>query len=431
MKRTSSLGSLGATLQAALVVVLVLPSAWAATQFETLHKFTGGKDGGGPSATLILDQAGNLYGTTTNGGATDHGAVFELTHVNGNWKETVIYSFCPTDCSDGANPFAGLIFDPAGNLYGTTEWGGNSALCSGAGCGVVFELMPKQDGSWAEKVLHEFTATDGANPLAGLIFDQAGNLYGTTYSGGAGPCDPYGCGVVFQLAPNSDGSWQENVLYSFCPTDCGDGAFPSAGLIFDATGSLYGTTGGGGEFGGGGGTVFQLTPNGKGSWTESVLYSFCVVSSCRDGRYPYGGVVFDQTGNLYGTTRAGGANINGAVFQLTPNQDGSWNETVLHSSLTSKNGLDGSDPYGGLIFDQTGNLYGTMAGGGADGWGVVFKLAPNSNGGWHETVLHAFADRPGALPLAGLTFDTTGNLYGTTSGDYSKTTHGSVFEITP
>jgi uncharacterized repeat protein (TIGR03803 family) len=395
----------------------------------------GGKDGGGPRSSVIVDDSGNLYGTATYGGANNQGAVFELTNVNGSRKEKVIYSFCHTShCRDGANPYASLIFDATGDLYGTTESGGDSVSCPAprAGCGVVFELMPEADGTWAEKVLHRFNSSDGANPYAGLIIDHAGNLYGTTYSGGD-LCNSVGCGVVFQLTPNSDGSWQENVIYTFCQIgDCLDGAFPAAPLIFDAAGNLYSTTSEGGEGFGGGGTVFQLARNAKGGWSESLLYSFCSVGgSCYDGRYPYGGVIFDQTGNIYGTTTAGGAHINGAVFQLTPNQSGSWNETVLHSSLTRKNGFDGGTPYDSLIFDQAGNLYGTMEGGGAHGWGVVFKLASNSKGGWDETVLHALEDDPGALPLSGLTFDAMGNLYGTTSGDFSKTTHGSVFEITP
>jgi len=253
---------LGATSAALLIVIaiaiLVLtPGAWAVSKYKTLYKFTGGKDGGAPHGDLIFDKAGNLYGTTFGGGAYGYGTVFKL---NATGTETVLYSF--TGGTDGRGPRAGLIFDQAGNLYGTAG-------------SVVFKLAPNPDGSWSESVLHSFSGTDGAGPYASLIFDQAGNLYGTTGWGGAN-----GLGTVFELTPNSDGSWTESVLYSFCSLTpmCGDGERPFAGLILDQAGNLYGTTFAGGTRGHCSGrrcgVVFKLASNPDGSWSESVLHSF-------------------------------------------------------------------------------------------------------------------------------------------------------------
>jgi uncharacterized repeat protein (TIGR03803 family) len=323
--------------------------------------------------------------------------------------------------------FAGLVFDQAGNLYGTTSGGGVGLSKCGysAGCGTVFKLTPNADGNWRESVLYSFCSRtncgDGEIPIAGLTFDQAGNLYGMTDAGGA-----KGGGTVFKLTPHSNGSWTESVLYSFCnhPDYCavgvGSGRLP---LIFDTAGNLYGTTILGGYSGAG--TVFKLTPHPDGRWTQSVLHEF----TGEDGMQPMG-VILDTAGNLYGTAEFGGVGDAGTVFKLTPHSNGSWTESVLYRFT----GMDGSNP-NYVILDAAGNLYGTTALGGKlncspIGCGVVFKLAPNSKGGWNEIVLHTFADHPGANPNAGLILDPAGNLYGTTEGDLS-TTFGSVFEITP
>jgi uncharacterized repeat protein (TIGR03803 family) len=423
------------TLDAALVVlatVLIVtlvyaPNAWAGAKFKTLYKFKGGKDGDSPDAGLIFDQAGNLYGTTQSGGADGAGTVFQLTpNQNGGWTESVLYSFCSlANCADGGYPTAGLIFDRAGNLYGTTTDGG--AHGAQTDNGTVFQLTPNQNGGWTEHVLYSFCSrtncADGKDPTAGLTFDQAGNLYGTTYGGGAHTDN----GTVFQLTPNQNGGWTEHVLHSFCSrTNCADGWYPSAGLIFDQAGNLYGTTlaGGAQTYG----TVFQLTPNQNGGWTEHVLYSFCSRTNCADGTLPYAGLIFDQVGNLYGTTYTGPSG--GTVFQLTPNQSGGWTEHVLHSFCSRTNCADGEFPFAGLILDRAGNLYGTTVAGGTQNFGTVFQLTPNQNGGWTEHVLHAFLDKPGAQPFAGLILDEAGNLYGTSAGDFEMT-FGSVFEITP
>jgi uncharacterized repeat protein (TIGR03803 family) len=412
MFRNRCLSRLGAALLlAAIVTLLLAPGARAQSKFKTLHRFTGSKNNGGaPYAGLIFDQAGNLYGTTYGGGAAGRGTVFKLTpNTDGSWTESLLHSF--TGGSDGAAPIAGLTFDAAGNLYGTTFRGG--AGCSGkTGCGTVFELTPKSDGTWTESVIYSFARKGGAYPYAGLIFDHAGNLYGTAVGGGH-----HGAGVVFELKPNGNGSWTESVLYKFCAlTNCADGYYPYGGLTFGGAGNLYGTTYN---------VVFELTPHANGSWAESVLHSF----AGNDGGYSYANVIFDQSGNLYSTTELGGDGNVGVVFMLTPQAKGSWTETVLYSF---QDGNDGAYPRAGVLFDQTGNLYGTTTQRGAYGWGVVFKLTPHSGGGWKQTVVHSFkSGNDGATPYGGLIFDAAGNLYGTTAGNGGFTSFGSAFEITP
>ncbi len=403
------------------VVFKLVPHPKKSWTESVLHAFSDTIGDGWPTAGLVLDAAGNLYGTTPQGG-TGCGKVFKLApNPHGTWAESVLYQFAGG--MDGCQPYAGLIFDQSGNLYGTTLYGGNSA-CGFGGCGVVFKLTPNLGGSWTESVLYSFTGfTDGISPAASLIFDPAGNLYGTTERGG-GNCYNQGCATVFKLAPNTDGSWTESVLYLFCSLkNCHDGGYPSfAGLVLDQPGNLYGTTPIGGYSGCG--VVYKLAPNLDGSWTETAIHQF----SCgKDGGNPVAGVIFDKAGNLYGTTQTGGTYGHGVAFKLTPSTNGSWTEKQIHHFTGGK---DGGNPMASLIFDQVGNLYGTASGGGAAGYGVVFRLTPNSNGRWSETVLQAFTNHPGAYPVADLIFDAAGNLYGTTPGD-GTTTHGSVFEITP
>jgi uncharacterized repeat protein (TIGR03803 family) len=329
--------------------------------------------------------------------------------------------------ADGARPFAGLILDAAGNLYGTTREGGSHHQ------GTVFRLKPNADGTWTESVLHSFGAgTDGSNPSAPLIFDAAGNLYGTTeYGGGSSACNG-GCGVVFKLQPNSSGSWTESVLHRFA--NVADGAFPFGSLVFDVARNLYGTTGGGG-----GGTVFRLEPNSDGSWTESVLYRF---TGGTDGAFPTAGsLIFDAAGNLYGMTGVGGCPTCGAggsgcgtVFRLKANADGSWTENVIHR-FDNRSGA--SPNAAGLTSDVSGNLYGTTSGGGSTncaggGCGTVFRLKPNSNG-WTYSVLHYFFGEPAETPIGNLVpHNTVLSLYGTTVNCGTNIScKGVVFEITP
>jgi len=322
-------------------------------------------DGGDPYAGLIFDKSGNLYGTTSYGGAYkcsnayDCGTVFELT---ADGTEKVLHSFGNSGYygpkGDGTDPFAGLIIDSAGNLYGTTSLGGDLE-CGGYGCGTVFKLTPKGRGNFKEKVLYRFGShpADGLSPYAGLIFDNAGNLYGTTSGGGY-----YGYGTVFELTA----AGKEKILYSF-GSYRGDGLDPVAGLTFDNAGNLYGTTSEGGAYTVG--TVFELTADG----TEKILYSFG--SQAGDGENPQAGLIFDANGNLYGTTYEGGAYYEGTVFELTA----AGAEKVLYS-FGSQAG-DGNYPEAGLIFDNNGNLYGTTKLGAIDclgtyGCGTVFKLTP-------------------------------------------------------
>jgi len=392
---------------AVFAVTLLVTSTWAATNWheKVLFNFNG-TDGYQPMYGLIFDAAGNLYGTAFGGGdpscgdPNGCGTVFQLTPApGGGWTETVLHSFkgYPTD---GSYPYAGVIFDAAGNLYGTTGGGGTY------GVGTVFELSPAAGGGWTETVLHSFNGSDGHGPEAGLIFDAAGKLYGTTAWGGTGTdCLNTGCGTVFKLTPVAGGGWTETVLHSFSNTD---GALPFAGLIFDAAGNLYGTTQQGGSYGFG--TVFELTPTAGGGWTETVLFSFNGNWSGRDGGLPEAGLIFDAAGNLYGTTGAGGTYAYGTAFELTPTAGGGWTETVLHSF--NNNGTDGESPLAGLIFDAAGNLYGTTGGGGTYGLGMVFELTPiypcvpkcshtvSSGGvdvlpsGWRDVLEHGGIERP-------------------------------------
>jgi uncharacterized repeat protein (TIGR03803 family) len=432
--------SIGLTTELVIfAMTLLVPGTRAAAQQEkVLHNFSNnGKDGSAPQAGLVFDAAGNLYGTTSQGGGgvcgEYCGTVFELTpKTGGGWTERVLHIF---NITDGQGPGGGLTFDGAGNLYGTTGVGG------AYGVGTVFELSHMADGRWAEGVLHSFNSNgkDGVAPAGGLIFDASGNLYGTTVNGGT-----HGnAGTVFELSPKAGGGWTERILHSFGSNSV-DGGAPAAGVILDAGGNLYGTTQAGGISNSG--TVFELSPAAGGGWKEKILHYFD--SGVNDGRNPYGnGLILDAAGNLYGTTMEGGASGEGTVFQLSPNAGGGWTETLLHS-FNNDNGTDGYYPSGGLIFDAAGNLYGmsyyggpgscTQNGGGSIvGCGTVFKLTPAAGGTWTETLLHSFLDNgtDGYVPQGNLIFDAAGNLYGATinggSGTGCAWTCGTVFGIKP
>ncbi len=282
------------------------------------------------------------------------------------------------------------------------------------------------------KVLWSFAGspTDGAYPVSGLVGDTQGNLYGTTVNGGTVvPCQSTGCGAAFELSPNGDGMWTERLLYSFCADDttCADGYYPLSGLIFDHSGNLYGTTSWGGSSSCGYrcGTVFELSPSGNGQpWIEQVLYNFCASNErCPDGGQPESQLVFDATGNLYGTTFTGGEFNAGTVFEVSPGGNG-WSETVIHNFCTGGHGSicpDGSEPAAGVTFDKAGNLYGTTTRGGVNhysGNGAIYKLSPGSNG-WTETVLVGFGFLSKiAGMVAPVSFDPKGNLYTTQSLGY-------------
>jgi uncharacterized repeat protein (TIGR03803 family) len=329
--------------------------------FSPLYSFTGRADGSAPIAAVVFGHDGTLYGTTEFGGrncGVGCGTVFHLRPplsvcktVLCAWTETVLYQF--SGSSDGANPGYGeLTFDQAGNLYGTTFFGGVNAQ------GVVYELTPS-GGGWAERAIHTFSgSSDGENPYSSVVFDAAGNLYGTTYAGGA-----HGYGTVFQLTPSGSG-WTENTLYSLQSSS--DGGNPFGGIVFDSAGNLYGATSGGGP--GSGGTVYQLMPSG-GSWTFGVVYSF-TGSAHLPG--PYDSLTMDAAGNLYGTTTQDGAHGAGSVFKLTPS-GGGWTETDLYDF---PGGTQGAVPYGSVLVDASGNLFGTASQGGTHGYGVIWEITP-------------------------------------------------------
>lgn len=311
-----------------------------------LYNFTGGADGGTPWGELIRTKTGVLYGTTTAGGASGVGTVFEIAGK----KEIVLYSFAGG--ADGANPEAGLTLDAAGNLYGTTAQGGTS------GNGTVFKLSPgkTKGASWTESVLYSFgTGSDGANPVGGVSFDSAGNLYGTTSYGGA-----YGYGTVYQLVAGN--SWAENILYNF--QNANDGAVPYSGLIADKSGNFYGAATEGGT--NGGGTIFELTSS-AGVWSFNVVYSvpgWGISGTFRN-------VALDASGNLYGTTHCDGTYGSGTVYELTPS-GGSWNYNQLYNFT---GGSDGQYSVSNPVV-ISGKIYGTTLYGGSNGYGVLYEVTP-------------------------------------------------------
>lgn len=392
---------------------------------QLLYSFAGGKVGDArlPYAGLIMDNAGNLYGTSSSGGSSNCiggcGTVFELTPHDGGYAESVLYAFSAG--SDGASPEAGLIMDHAGNLYGTTTAGGRTGCVTG--CGTVFRLAPNGSGGYTESVLYAFTdGSDGATPEAGLVMDSTGNLYGTAMSGGIGE------GVVFELTPNGSGGYTESILYNFSGNVTGE-MNPNAPLLMDNAGDLYGMTavGGGYSYQSGCGSVFRLAPNGSGGYTEADLYTFGSCSVTEVG--PDAGLVMDSAGNLYGTKYEDGSEI---VFELAPNGSGGYTESSLDSLPGGPRG--GSGPYGGVIMDSAGDLYGTSYQGGGANVGTVFKLTPNGSGGYTASTVYSFAaaNVDGANPSGPLIMDSAGNLYGTTvNGGATGDSSGTVFEIFP
>lgn len=469
-----------------LALILFAGAATATAGTETiLHSFSSWPHGNQPDGSLIADASGNLYGVTAYGGAYGAGTVYELTpNSHGGWTEILLYSFGDTSGGNSklgsvtgpSSPVGSLLFDHAGNLYGATTGGGPDQA------GTIFELIPHPNGRWTQKVLWNFHFTDGANPNGGLVFDAAGNLYGTTfYGGGVGrrDCINGGCGTVFRLSPQTHGPWSLTTLYRFQGSS--DGSLPNATLVFDASGHIFGSTREGGDIQGnlGSGVVFELAP-GKDGWVETVVHAFtgeddgfnpsnliadnngnlygeadggsgtaCFGGSCGlvfkfsphsgewnktilfnfnyvDGDGPSGGLVFDQKGNLYGTTEAGGSIGAGTVFKLTPSGGGTWSEQVLWNFTA---GLDGSEPFKAVTLGPAGHIYGTTTyNGGTAGNGTAFELLPNGSGQYKEVTMSNFADGSGDSPTTPIVFDSAGNIYGTTSrgGQYG---FGSVYEL--
>jgi uncharacterized repeat protein (TIGR03803 family) len=380
----------------------------ASAYYNVLYGFKGGADGSQPVANLIMDANGNLYGAAPYGGSSNFGTVFRVApNGNGGYIFSVLYSF--PGGAGGANPQGSLIMDASGILYGTTQNGGSD------GWGTVFRLAPNGSDGYNKSVLYNFQGgTDGMNPIAGLVMDKSGNLFGTTFIGGI---NPYG--TVYRLAPNGSGGYAESVLFSF---DTADGGSSIGSLIMDATGNLYGTCVGGGAAGGG--TVYKLTPDGNGAYAFGLLHTFF---GGPDGIGPYSSLVMDADGNLYGAAEtAGGSDESvGTVYKLAPDGNGGYAFSVIH---TFDGDQYGADIRGTLIIDKNGNLYGTTAAGGGSYLGVVYKLAPNAEGDYTQSILYSFTGPDGANPQGGLIMDAKGSLYGMTLYG-GNTDNGVVFRI--
>jgi len=371
--------------------------------YTALYAFHGA-DGARPSDGVIFDAAGNLYGVTVKGGARNHGAVYQLSPgQGGSWVQTVLYSF-GSKSQDGTTPFGGLVLDAAGNLYGTTEHGG------AFGAGTVFQLSTG-GGTWTETILHSFgQGTDGAVPMASLSMDAAGNLFGTTNFGGTiltcgNP--PTSCGTVFELSPDGSGGWNYSVIHNF-PSQSADGYFPLANVTPDGLGNLYGTASKGGPYAGG--IVFKLTPSGN-QWTWKLVHPYGNPPNGHgpEGYYPYAGMIFDADGNMWNTTMTGGSH-NGTIVIFKPNGTGGWKQ--FHPSGLGFPPY-GTYAAGNMVSDATGNVYGTTVLGGSGKNGTIFVVSPTQTG-WQQTVLYNFTGgADGGYSDSPLVADQDGNLYGT------------------
>jgi len=436
-----------------LAVLLLLCGVSAAATEKVLYKFIDGTGGKYPESGLTLDSQGNLYGTASEGGVggcsgidgpgSNCGVVFKLTRTQSGWTKSVLYRF--KGQADGSSPQGGMVFDPAGNLYGVTTQSGI------ANCGTVFKLVPTVSGEWKETILHNFQGDqDGCIPSTTPLLDKSGNLYGATLLGGridvcpSVGSTPAGCGVVFKLTPAQDGSWSKSTLVSFKNKQ--EGGYPAGDLSFDNSGNLWGTTeqGGvatvcGGFFGNGlgCGVVFILAPAKNGQWSERVIYKFSPGPT--DGAIPQGGVAIDPTGNVFVTSSQGGAHAVGGVVELTPKARGGFSERLIVSFGAVMNNCGSPSPvFSRVIFDSSGNLFGLNAEGGKTGSGNVFQLTPKGDGTWTETILYQFplAEKNGFWPFGdALARDAGGTLYGTTifGGHVGPQDQGDgvVFEVTP
>jgi uncharacterized repeat protein (TIGR03803 family) len=402
----------GAVVMFALVAMLA-SGARAATG-KVIYSFAGDNDGEYTDTDLVIDSAGNLYGTSVRGGQFGGGTVFRLAPSGNRWIHTVLYSF--TGGADGGEPYKGVTLDAQGNLYGTAVTGGMGS-CEG-GCGVAYKLT-NSGGSWSQHVIHYFSGgNDGSGPGAGLTIDSHGNLYGVAPTGGAN-----GLGVIYGLHPDARGNWTFKVIHTF--TGGTDGATGSAGRFLLHAGHLYGVATAGGA--NGKGVAFELTPSqAGGEWNLKTIYAF---KGQPDAGFPYGGLLLDASGNLYGTTYYDGANNLGSVYQLSPAAAGEWTEKVLYSF---NGGGDGQNSISNLVSDAAGNLYGTTSEGGAGcSCGTIFKLAPGANGTWTESVVHRFNGPPdGAFVYNGMVADSAGNFYGATVHGGTDD-EGAIYKFTP
>jgi len=405
----------------AIVTMAIFSAACVYGQVEnTLYSFTNGTDSSGPLA-LISDGHGNFFGTTMSG----IGTVFELSPAaGGGWSLTTLYTF------PNGNPSRprGLVMDAAGNLYGVAQDGGSTQQ------GTVFELSPNGSGGWTQTTLYQFHGSDGQSPND-LTLDSAGNLYGTTNSGGKCPAFSVGCGIAFELGRQSDGSWSETILHRFGAFP-EDGQFPEGGLARDSQGNLYGTTSVGGKTGCSTttcGTLFELTKTG-GKWYEKILHFFHSI----DGAFPLDTPTLDAAGNVYGTTPMGGAYDAGVVFKLAPTSSGGWQIHLVHSFSHFTTGVF---PVAGVTLDAAGNIYAATQDGGISGrpcllinsvagCGSVWQFSPSSSGQWTPTLLYVFTGGSDGRILDQNLVRYKGRLFGTAT--YGGTEgFGTVFEITP
>lgn len=411
---------INATLMMAAALVFAAGTAAVAQTESVLYDFAALQPnpagGAVPASGLIVDPLGNLYGSAEVGGTFGGGVIYKIVlDGGGTWSQKVVHNF--ETWPSGASPFGSLTLDGAGNVYGVTHQGGNSQQCGIAGCGTVFEMTPNAGDGWTVTFLHSFSESkaDGFSPNGGLTVDAAGNVFGTTGRGGTGVCADYSggpagtCGTVYELSPGARGKWSAKIIHSFQGAVLGapgpDGQAPAGGLVFDRVGNLYGTTTFGGVYGYG--TVYELSPKPDGTWSSKILHSFN--HNGADGYEPAGSLIFRADGSLYGTTQYGGTGLCtnysgnevigcGTVFELSPTRNGHWQETIAYSF--EDNATDGWFPVGTLTFDASGNLYGTTPEGGGSatcnyngvsfGCGTVFELAPANGEGWTQTVLHSF-----------------------------------------
>jgi len=400
-----------------LVILFMLPGfsfgSSPASKEKVIYAFKE-SDGANPMSDLTLDMKGNLYGTNYSGGGTcSCGAVFDLKRTNDGWKEQVLYRF-QGGSKDGAHPKGGVTFDKNGNLFGTTAYGGAN------GNGTVFKLTPDSHGNWTEDVLYNFH--NEAVPMFKLAFDDQGDLLGVTSNDPVTCFDPSDYGEVFELAPQSDGSWTEKFVYR--------NKVMSSGVTIDSGGNLYGTThcGGSGNCGHyaegtpGCGTAYKLIPTTPGNWTEGVEFDFTKGGGF--AKYPSGEVVFNQAGHLIGVSQSGGDGF-GTVFELVRSKNGGWKQNILYRF---GGGLEGS-PVGRLAVGPTGSIFGVTPGGGIHNLGTIFAIELSKRG-WRKRTLHMFAaGTDGREPEAGPIIDSDGRLYGTTR--YGGEGRGVVYEVIP
>ena len=396
-----------------IVLALLVPASAVAQTESVIYNFQSYPNPYYPKSNLIFDEAGNLYGTTQGSGIVEEGTVYQLVPTSGaTWTLNSIHQFVgyPTD---GDDPVAGLTIDEKGNLYGTTLAGGQG------NAGVVFELSPQPEGQWTESIPYYFSGF--GDPYGGVALYK-GSLYGTTTYGGAD-----GAGTVFALSPSTRGDWTAAIIFSLTPGS--DGLQSQGKPIFDGAGNLYATMDQNGP--NGWGTVLQVSPGADGNWNGRVLHAF---TGRLDGGTVDGSLALDKSGNLYGTTYYGGEFGFGTVFELARGSDGRWTGKTLYNFT---GGSDGANPYAGPTLDSEGNVYGTAVNGGigfgtfGTGSGTVFELIPNGES-WTEKTVYQFGtnDYDGVNPFGGVVFDTAGNLYGTTYRGGTDNL-GTAFKIVP